>query len=95
VAVRVTLDARRERCLEARIALGAVAPTTLRARAAERSVQGRSLSDEVLAEAGRTAAGECQPISDVRASARYRALLVAALVPRALARCRERLQGAA
>jgi CO/xanthine dehydrogenase FAD-binding subunit len=94
VAVRVTLDARRERCLEARIALGAVAPTTLRARAAERSVQGRSLSDEVLAEAGRAAAGECQPISDVRASARYRALLVATLVPRALARCRERLQGA-
>ena len=94
VAVRVTLDASRERCLDARIALGAVAPTTLRARAAERSVQGRPLSDEVLAEAGRAAAGECQPISDVRASARYRALLVATLVPRALARCRERLRQA-
>lgn len=95
VAVRVTLDASRERCLEAYIALGAVAPTTLRARAAERSLQGRPLSDEVLAEAGRAAAGECRPISDVRASARYRALLVATLVPRALARCRERIRGAA
>src|SRR5204863_2446447 len=61
VAVRLTLDASRERCLEARIALGAVAPTTLRARAAERSVQGRPLTAQVMAEAGRAAAGECQP----------------------------------
>jgi carbon-monoxide dehydrogenase medium subunit len=95
VAVRLTLDASRERCVEARIALGAVAPITLRARAAERGLENRSLTDQALAEAGRTAAGECQPITDVRASARYRALLVAALVPRALARCRERIRGAA
>ena len=94
VAVRLTLDAARERCLEARIALGAVAPTALRARAAERSVEGRPLTEQVLAEAGRTAAGECQPISDVRASARYRGLLVATLVVRALARCRELIRGA-
>ena len=95
VAVRLTLDAGRERCLEARIALGAVAPTTLRAHAAERSLQGRPLTDQALAEAGRAAAAECRPITDVRASARYRALLVATLVPRALARCRELIQGAA
>jgi len=95
VAVRLTLDASRERCLEARIALGAVAPVTLRARAAERGLQGRPLTAPVMAEAGRAAAGECQPITDVRASARYRALLVATLVERALARCHERLRRAA
>lgn len=95
VAVRLTLDAGHERCLDARIALGAVAPTTLRARAAELSLERRPLSDAVFAEAGRTAARECQPITDVRASARYRALLVAAMVPRALARCRERIRRAA
>jgi len=39
-----------------------------------------------LREAGRLAAAECRPISDVRASARYRTLLVEALVPRALTR---------
>ena len=95
VAVRLTLDASRERCLEARIALGAVAPVTLRARAAERGLQGRPLTAPVMAEVGRAAAGECQPITDVRASARYRALLVATLVERALARCHERLRRAA
>ena len=91
VAARLTLDPARERCLAARITLGAVAPTTMRARAAERALEGRPLTDDVLREAGRLAAGECRPISDVRASARYRRLLVETLVPRALRRCLERI----
>ena len=95
VAARLTLDPARERCLAARITLGAVAPTTMRARAAERALEGRPLTDDVLREAGRLAAGECRPISDVRASARYRRLLVETLVPRALRRCRERIGGGA
>ena len=41
-----------------------------------------------FAEAGRLAAAAAAPIDDVRASARYRRLLVATLVERALARCR-------
>ena len=91
VAARLTLDPARERCLAARIALGAVAPTTMRARAVERALEGRALTNDVLREAGRLAAGECRPISDVRASARYRRLLVETLVPRALRRCLERI----
>jgi len=91
VAARVTLDAGRERCVDARIVLGAVAPTTLRARAAELSLRGQPLTERARREAGRAAAAECSPISDVRASARYRALLVATLVERALARCAERI----
>ena len=92
VAARLTLDAGGERCVEARIALGAVAPTTWRARAAEGAVEGRAPTPEALREAGRLAAAECRPINDVRASARYRALLVEALVPRALARCLQRIR---
>jgi len=57
VAARLTLDASRERCLDARVALGAVAPTTLRARAAERSLQGRPVTAAVLRDAGRAAVG--------------------------------------
>jgi len=95
VAVRLTLDASLERCLDARIALGAVGPTTQRARAAERSLQGLPITAEALGAAGRAAAGECRPITDVRASARYRALLVATLVARALDRAVARIHQAA
>jgi len=92
VAARLTLDASGERCVDARIALGAVAPTTWRAREAERVLEGRPLTPEAMREAGREAAAGCRPIGDVRASARYRRLLVETLVPRALARCLERIR---
>jgi carbon-monoxide dehydrogenase medium subunit len=92
VAARVTLDPATERCAEARIALGAVAPTTWRAREAEALLEGRALAPEALRDAGRAAAAGCRPISDVRASARYRRLLVETLVPRALTRCLERIR---
>lgn len=94
VAARLTLDAAGERCGEVRIALGAVAPTAWRAREAERVLEGRVVTQASMEEAGRAAAAECRPISDVRASARYRRLLVETLVPRALARCVERLRNA-
>jgi carbon-monoxide dehydrogenase medium subunit len=93
VAARLTLDATGERCEEARIALGAVAAKTWRAREAERVLEGRAVTQAALREAGRAAAAECRPISDVRASARYRRLLVETLVPRALARCIARIPG--
>jgi carbon-monoxide dehydrogenase medium subunit len=95
VAARLTLDEERERCVEARIALGAVAPTTWRARSAEQALAGRAPTGDVLRQAGRLAAADCRPISDVRASARYRAHLVEVLVPRALTRCLERIREAA
>jgi carbon-monoxide dehydrogenase medium subunit len=92
VAARLTLDAAGERCLDARIALGAVAPSTWRARDAERALEGRAPTPETFREAGRAAADGCRPITDVRASARYRRLLVETLVPRALTRCVERIR---
>jgi CO/xanthine dehydrogenase FAD-binding subunit len=68
-----------------RIALGAVAPTVIRAPKAEAYLEGRKIDDEAIAEAGRIAATEAKPISDFRASAEYRRDLVAVLVKRALA----------
>src|SRR5215468_3781628 len=91
-AARLTLDVVRGVCRDARVALGAVGPTVMRARAAERYLEGRPLTDGALRDAGQIAAAECRPIGDVRASARYRALLVATLVPRVLARCLERVR---
>lgn len=77
-----------------RIAVGAAAPRAFRASAAEALVAERGDDGASFAEAGRLAAESAVPIDDVRASARYRKLLVAALVERALAACRDRMRGA-
>ena len=92
VAARLTLDAGRGRCVEARIALGAVAPRTVRARGAERALEGQPLTPEVIRRAGELALADCDPISDVRASARFRRHLVGTLVTRALERCVARVE---
>ena len=83
VAVRLTVEAD-GKCSDVRIALGAVGPTTLRARNAESALIGRAAGDAAFREAGRLVGVECSPISDVRASAKYRRMVVEALVPRAL-----------
>ena len=67
-----------------RIALGAVAPVVIRAPKAEAYLEGRKISAEAMAEAGRIAATEAKPISDFRAGAEYRRDLIAVLVKRAL-----------
>jgi carbon-monoxide dehydrogenase medium subunit len=82
-------------CSDARIALGAVGPRTLRARAAEAFVEGREAKSEVFQEAGRLAALAGSPRSDVRASAEYRRSLTETLVERALAECAYRARNTA
>jgi CO/xanthine dehydrogenase FAD-binding subunit len=66
----------------ARVALGSVGPTPLRARAAERALLEGAPPEDVSA----AAAAECDPGSDVHADAGYRRRLVAVLVRRALER---------
>jgi CO/xanthine dehydrogenase FAD-binding subunit len=75
-----------------RIALGAVAPTVIRAPKAEAYLDGRKVTAEAMAEAGRIAATEAKPISDFRASADYRRDLIAVLVKRALANAHARVK---
>ncbi|RLB44321.1 MAG: xanthine dehydrogenase family protein subunit M [Deltaproteobacteria bacterium] len=71
-------------CREARVALGAVAPIPMRAKKTERLLKGRELTNELLQQAGAQATKEAKPISDMRASARYRRQMVAVLTKRAL-----------
>lgn len=73
----------------ARIAFGAVAPVPLRGKQTEAAIEGRILSDEVIAESVRTAEEEISPISDVRASAWYRRELVRTLLRRILSNVRD------
>jgi carbon-monoxide dehydrogenase medium subunit len=74
-----------------RIALGAVAPTVIRAPKAEAFLEGKAISEDAMAEAGSIAMTEAKPISDFRASADYRRDLIAVLVKRALAAAHDRV----
>jgi carbon-monoxide dehydrogenase medium subunit len=72
------------RVLEASVALGCVAPTIVRAGAAERYLSGRALDAAAVAEAAALAASAARPIDDLRGSADYRRGMVRSLVGRAL-----------
>jgi len=70
---------------EVRIALGAVAPTPIRARHAEEALAGRPMEAKVIEDASRLAAEkDAQPITDIRGSAGYRRAMVQVLVQRIL-----------
>ncbi len=69
---------------DARIGLGAVAPTPVRARKAEQRLRGEAVSEKAILEAARLAAQESEPIDDHRASAAYRRMMVEVLVKRAI-----------
>jgi carbon-monoxide dehydrogenase medium subunit len=66
------------------IALTAVAPSNMRATAAEDALAGRELDDEAIAEAGRLAAEAAQPRDDVRGSAEYKRNVVRIFTERGL-----------
>ena len=84
VGVGVMLTANDTRCETARIVLGAVAPVPMRARKSEDLLQGATVTPGLAEKAGLEASREAKPISDVRASARYRKETVAVLAKRAI-----------
>ena len=62
---------------DVRIAAGCVAPTSIRCKTVEASVEGKKLDVETLRDARRALDTDIQPISDVRGSAEYRRLATA------------------
>jgi CO/xanthine dehydrogenase FAD-binding subunit len=81
-----------DRCIDARVALTAVAPTCVRATEAEEILRGKALDSELLKRAAGAAAASARPIDDVRASADYRSAMVPVIVRRALTRAFDRAQ---
>jgi carbon-monoxide dehydrogenase medium subunit len=72
------------RCTKARIALASVAPTPLRALAAERALEGQAVTAETIERAAALAVEAARPISDQRGSAEFRRHLVRVLTRRTL-----------
>jgi carbon-monoxide dehydrogenase medium subunit len=90
VGIGLALQLDGGRCQRARIVLGAVGPTPLRARRAEETLLGERLSVERIEQAANLAAEAAQPIDDVRGSAWYRRRMVATLTRRGLLELVER-----
>lgn len=84
VAATLVLHGAERFCNAARVVLGAVSPTPIRAREAEALLVNRPLTEALAEEAGVAAARSCSPISDVRSSAAYRREMVRVHTKRAL-----------
>jgi carbon-monoxide dehydrogenase medium subunit len=79
---------------DVKIALGAVAPTPVRAAAAEDLLRGQALTEGLLEQAGQAALSVASPISDQRASAEYRRAMVPVLTKRMVRQAYEMAGGA-
>src|SRR5712692_8772292 len=84
VGVAAQLTMADGRCTKARIALASVAPTPVRATAAERSLEGQAVTPEAIASAATLAIEAAKPIDDQRGSIEFRKHLVRVLTRRTL-----------
>ena len=83
VGVRVSVE--NGICTDARVSIGAVAPTALLVTSAADALIGSSLDEAALAAAGQACKDSASPISDKRGTAEYRQKVVAVLCKRAIA----------
>ena len=87
VSVAATVIMREGRCEQARIALGAVAPTAMRIPDAEAALTGQIPTPELIDQAAETVMNRIQPIDNFRASAAFRREISRTHAARALRRC--------
>src|SRR5437763_5906038 len=88
-AVNVTLDAAGV-CTDARVVLGAVAPTAVLVPQAATALIGRKLDDTALAGLAHPARAACKPIDDKRGTIEYRTKVAGVMTRRAAAIAFER-----
>jgi len=80
-------------CKDARIVLGCVGLTAIRAKEAEKALQGKALEETNVRAAADAARAAAEPQSDMRGSADYKRLLVGTLVKRAIGIAARRARG--
>jgi carbon-monoxide dehydrogenase medium subunit len=90
--VNVTLDAA-GLCTDARVVLGAVAPTQLIVDEAADALKGQRLDDDTLSRLDAAAQRACKPINDKRGTIEYRTKVAGVLARRAAAIAFERAAG--
>ena len=90
VSIAVVLEMEDNLCQKARVALGAVAPTPVRAYRVESVLEGTRIDSETLDTCSRVVTEEISPISDIRASSTYRTQATAVLLRRAIAEALEK-----
>ncbi len=93
-SVLITLDAGKKTCKDARIVMSAVAPIPFIAKKAGEHLIGKSLNDQLIAEAAELAAEETSPSSDVHASAEYRREIAKVITRRATKEAFEKAKAA-
>ena len=86
VASAVSLEDGGRVCRDVKIALGAVAPTPIRAYSAEDMLRGQTITPGLIEAAAQEAQNRATPIDDVRATAMYRQTIVGVLAQRTLER---------
>lgn len=71
-------------CKDIRISLGAVAPTPIRAKSAEKHLKGKKLNEETIAAGAEEANAEADPPSDMHGSREYRLEMIKVFTRRAV-----------
>jgi carbon-monoxide dehydrogenase medium subunit len=80
-------------CREARIVLGCVGLTAIRAAEAEAALRGQAINEQSIRRAGEAAMAAADPQPDMRGSVDYKRALVSALVRRAIEAALRRARG--
>lgn len=91
-AVQLTLGDK-DTCAEARVVLGCVGLTAIRAKVAEAALRGTQLTAKAIETAAEAVRSAAEPQSDMRGSAEYKRTLIAVLVKRAIGIAARRARG--
>jgi aerobic carbon-monoxide dehydrogenase medium subunit len=87
LALRLQFAPENDRVTQARVAVCSVAPTPVRAPAAERILVAGGVLPDAVSEAGRALLTEVAPIDDARGTAAYRRMVLPGMLARAVACC--------